>query len=152
MKSTFLAAAALLAFASPAVAQTTPPPAADPGAPRTPLEQDRGYDKPSPRTDAINAPNEAARAAANAEVAARPPSRTTMSVEAQAQYDADLTAYIEALRAQRRIVAADERLYDRRQRAYADAMHAWRVQATDCRAGHRIACDAPSPRPADFFE
>jgi len=151
MKSAFLAAAALLAFANPAVAQTNPP-SADPGQPRTPLEQDRGYDKPDPRTDAINAPNEAARAAANAEVAARPPSRAEMNPAAQAQYDADLTAYMEALRTQRRIVAADERLYDRRQRAYADAMYVWRLQAADCRAGHRTACNAPSPNPADFFE
>lgn len=151
MKRTFLAAALLLAFSAPAGAQT-PPPAADPGQTRTPLERDRGYDKPSARTDAINAPNQAERAAANAEVATRPPSRTEMSPEAQAQYDADMADYLGALRARRQIAAADERLYERRQRAFADAMYVWRLQVADCRAGRREACDAPSPDPADFFE
>ncbi|MBY8824257.1 hypothetical protein [Sphingomonas colocasiae] len=151
MKATFLAASALLLCATAAGAQTSPP-AADPGQPGTPLEQDRGYDKPSARTDAINAPNQAERAAANAAVAARPPSRTDMNPEAQAQYDADLAAYLTALRTRRQIAAADERLHERQQRAYADAMYVWRLQAADCRAGRREACKAPAPDPADFFE
>lgn len=148
MKSLFLAAPVLLACAVAAGAQT--PPAADPGQPRTPLEQDRGYDKPSARTDAINAPNQAERAAANAEVAKRPPSRTEMNPEAQAQYDADMTAYLAALRTRRQIAAADERLHERQQRAYADAMYVWRLQVADCRTGRQEACKAPAPNPADF--
>lgn len=150
MKPIFLAAPALLLCAAHVSAQT--PPATDPGHPRTPLEQDRGYDKPSARTDAINAPNQAERAAANAEVAARPPSRTEMSPEAQAQYDADLAAYLSALRTRRQIAAADERLYVRQQTAYADAMYVWRLQVADCRAGRKEACKAPAPDPADFFK
>ena len=150
MKPIFLAAPALFLCAAHVSAQT--PPATDPGDPRTPLEQDRGYDKPSARTDAINAPNQAERAAANAEVAARPPSRTEMSPEAQAQYDADLAAYLSALRTRRQIAAADERLYVRQQTAYADAMYVWRLQVADCRAGRKEACKTPAPDPVDFFE
>ena len=147
MKTVFrLSAAALFCLPVHLAAQTTPP-SEDPGVPRTPLPYDRGYDKDSPRTDAINAPNQAARSAANAAVAAQTAVRPDMSAEAKAQYDADMEAWRAAVRQQRREVAHA----DRQQRAYADAMFAWRVQVADCHHGVRAACDAPSPDPADFW-
>lgn len=151
MKSLMLAAA-MCALAAPALAQNLPP-ATDPGTPRAPLPQDRGYDKPDPRTDAINAPNADTRAATNAAVAAQTAARPTVVIppEAQAQYQEDIAAYRAALRQHRRTVRADEAFYDRQQRAYADAMFAWRVQVADCKSGITAACNAPAPDPAEFF-
>jgi Ni/Co efflux regulator RcnB len=153
MKRILIAAAVLASFAGPAIAQTNPPQSQDPGAPRTPLPQDRGYDKPSPRTDAINAPNEPARAAANAQVAAQSgaPAQPTLSAEAQAQYASDREAYRASLRQHNRDITANESFYSERELAYADAMRAWRAQAAACHHGSQAACNAPSPDPADYM-
>ena len=148
-------AAILIAAAIPAVAQTdrgptdqsAPAASQDPGAPHTPLPYDRGYDKDSPRTDAINASGRADVAAANADVNAQ--SSATGGVD-QAQYARDMADYRASLRARRHLANADMRRYDRQQRAYADAMADWRAQVYACRHGSNRACNAPTPNPADY--
>lgn len=143
-RSIFPAAAGLMLIVSPAWAQNAPA-SEDPGTPHTPLEQDRGYDKPSPRTDAINAPNQAERVRLNANVAA-------LTEEQREGYRVeDIAAYEAAVRAHDETLMRDEARYRRQQMAYADAMWAWRVQVHDCRRGSRVACEAPAPRPADFY-
>lgn len=134
-----LALAAIAALTIPAFAQS-----ADPGEPRTPLPYDRGYDKPSPRTDAINAPNRAKRADLNASVAAR--SGVTYTID-----PADLAAYEAAIRAHDDALIENEIRYQRQQRAYADAMAAWRFDVAACRSLARTICDVPSPIIADFY-
>ncbi len=141
-----MTATALLA-ASPLLAQQ----AADPGAPRAPLAEDRGYDKPDARTDAINAPNQAALAQAN-DPAAQPPASTLSTNEAnQAQYDRDMQAYRDMVHAHNVAVVRDNIRYERQQRAYADAMRIWRIQTAECQHGNSRACKAPPPDPADFY-
>jgi hypothetical protein len=141
-----LLCAAAAGIAAPALAQTAP--SDNPDAPRTPLPYDRGYDKPSARTDAINAAERPAVQAANN--AARAASEAQLTID-QGRYDRDRAEYLDALRVHDRISAANERIYARQQRAYADAMRAWRIQVADCDAGVRAACTAPGPRPADFW-
>lgn len=137
---------ALAACSVAAAAQTG---SASPDSPRTPLPYDRGYDKDSPRTRAINdaerpavqaANNAAAVEAADAAAATRSP-----------QYEADLAAYDQALRDRRRVIATDRRIHARQQAAYADAMYAWRLQVAACDRGNRRACNAPTPDPAAFW-
>ena len=152
MRIPALILAALVAV--PAVAQTAPQ-SNSPDAPRTPLPYDRGYDKPSARTDAINAAERPALNAANNAVLEATTARDAAQLDQQssdvARYDADMVAYRAALRAHDRAVAADEVFAARQERAYADAMRAWRIQVADCDAGVRAACRAPSPRPADYW-
>jgi hypothetical protein len=148
MRITMFTAAALVALATPALAQTQ---SSDPATPRTPLPYDRGYDKPDPRTDAINRAArpgvQAANNAANAATAGGP----AVTVTTDARYEADMADYLAQLRENNAAAAANEAIYADRQRAYADAMRAWRIQVADCRAGINAACRAPTPRPADFW-
>ena len=69
----------------------------------------------------------------------------------QGSYDQDMAAYRAAIVANHRVANRDARVYQHQQRAYADAMVAWRAQAEACHKGHPAACNAPSPNPADFW-
>jgi hypothetical protein len=145
-----------LACAAPVMAQQQ---SQDPAAPRTPLQDDRGYDKAQARTDAINAPNRpeldatnrAANNAAVARDAANMNATASANASAQAAYDYDMQNYVAALRAHDAVAAGNEAQYRAKQRAYADAMHAWRVQVYDCNRGVIVACRAPTPDPAAFY-
>ena len=79
-----------------------------------------------------NAINTARVATANADVAADAQQEAAMNAEQKEQYAKDMASYREALRAHDQQMAADERVYDRQQRAYARAMFDWRVQGADC--------------------
>lgn len=129
--------AALIGTATAAPAQTTPAPA------------------PADSTNPTPPPNTPGVAAANADVAAQAEVRTdavaTSNAEAQAQYAEDMAAYRASLVTNHRAAVADARLYDRQQRAYADAMAAWRHQVDACKRGNGAACKAPTPNPADFW-
>jgi hypothetical protein len=70
---------------------------------------------------------------------------------AQGQYAADSLAYDNAMREHGRAIARQDAHYAHQQRAYADAMDAWRVQDAACRRGHQKACKSPAPDPADFY-
>jgi hypothetical protein len=140
-----------LVLAAPAMAQQSQ----DPGTPRTPLQNDRGYDKDQARTDAINAqvkPELApATAAANAQTLAKDASGPAVSADAQAAYNYDMQVYLDRLRARDAAAVGNEMQYHAKQRAYADAMRAWRVQVYDCNRGIIAACRAPTPDPAAFY-
>ncbi|VVT02257.1 conserved exported hypothetical protein [Sphingomonas sp. EC-HK361] len=141
-------AVALAAVALPAVAQTT---TADPGTPHKPLPYDRGYDKDTPRTRAINDAARPGVESANAEVLASAQAQTSGGTADSAQYSRDMAAYRQALRTRRHVANADMRRYDRQQRAYADAMRDWRRQSYACHHGSRRACRAPTPNPANYW-
>lgn len=144
----------LIATAIPVFAQTAPPAAAgseSPDAPRTPLPYDRGYDKDSPRTDAINDSGRAGVEDANNAIAAQSAAQSRTGGVDTAQYSDDMAAYRDALRARRHTINSDARVYDRQQRAYADAMADWREQVYACEHGSNRACNAPTPNPADYW-
>ncbi len=158
MRISYLLIGAALAINVPAAfAQTQTAPAASesPDAPRTPLDHDRGYDKPSARTEAINASSRDQVAAANNEIkdatASQPTAVVGVAPADQARHDADMAEYRAALRAHSATMADDAAFAARQERAYADAMTAWRIQAVDCRRGVAAACRAPTPRPVDFW-
>ncbi|HTI31455.1 MAG TPA: hypothetical protein VL405_04935 [Sphingomonas sp.] len=148
MKRTILLA---LLLAAPAMAQQSQ----DPAVPRAPLPEDRGYDKPQARTDAINAPNrpelDATNRAVNQAAQARDAANVGVTASAQAAYDYDMANYLATLRAHDATAANNEAKYAAKQRAYADAMRAWRVQVWDCNRGIIAACRAPTPDPAAFY-
>lgn len=149
MPRTLMLALVLTTTTAPALAQTTANPN-DPGTPHRELPYDRGYDKPSARTDAINAPNAAKTADLNNRAAAEG-GGVTIAPADQQQYATDMAKYRSSLRANRRTAVRDQIRYDRQQRAYADAMHVWRMQVRECNRGNRRACRAPTPRPGDFY-
>jgi uncharacterized membrane protein affecting hemolysin expression len=93
----------------------------------------------------------AAVAQANNAAAAQANQQANMNANEQARYAEDRAAYLTALRSHNREAAMDAHIYDRQQRAYADAMYAWRVQVEDCHRGRRAACNAPTPDPANFW-
>ena len=94
-------------------------------------------------------------AAANDRVAAQARARQGAvaqdNADAQAAYRRDMAAYDQSLRDHHRAVRRGQRRYQHQQRAYADAMAAWRRQVHACRHGSRRACNAPAPRPADYW-
>lgn len=157
LKSILLGSALLAApvFAQSQTAAPTTPPTQpgsvnDPGTPRTPLPVDRGYDKEQKRTQAINAPNRDDVAEANRMSEGAGAAATVRNAEAQIQYDADMAAWLAAMEARGERIAEDRSIYLQRQRAYADAMEAWRRQAAACQAGATAACKLPTPNPADY--
>jgi hypothetical protein len=156
MLKRFIAGVALIGLAAPLYAQTpTTPPTQpgskdDPGTPRTPLPADRGYDKPQVRTEAINAPNRGDVAAANSTTSGSSVTAAEVSANLQAQYDADMAEWMGKMRTRGAIADANAAEYERRQRAYADAMYVWRMQVADCKRGYQFACNRPTPNPADF--
>lgn len=139
---------AACATAAPIAAQSTGTPSADPAGPGTPLPYDRGYDRDSARTRAINDSGRPAVQAANGAALAGSDAQTAAgAVSTSAQYEADVAAYRDALRAHRH----DVRRYARQERAYGEAMADWRIQAAACRRGDRTLCDLPAPDPADYM-
>ena len=137
--------------AAPTTPPTQPGSINDPGTPRTPLPVDRGYDKPQKRTEAINAPNRDDVARANEmSSGAAAASTATARTEAEIQYDADMAAWLAALEARGETIMEDRSIYLANQRAYADAMAAWRRQVAACNAGASAACKLPTPNPADY--
>lgn len=86
-------------------------------------------------------------AVANATVQGGLAAAATVNANNQAQYDADLAAYDAAMRAHGQQSAR----YARQKRAYADAMAVWRMQTAACLKGHQVACNAPTPDPANFY-
>ncbi|SRR5258706_1576868 len=130
--------AALMGAATSAPAQITPSVPAPAGA-ADPV--------PPPKTPGVTAAN--ADVAAQAEV--RSDAVATTNAEAQAQYAEDMAAYRASLVSHHRTAVADAKLYDRQQRAYADAMAAWRHQVYACKHGSTAACKAPPPDPATFW-
>ncbi|MEO9131273.1 MAG: hypothetical protein ABI240_08705 [Sphingomonas sp.] len=100
-------------------------------------------------------PVAAANQDAAAQIAVRQETQNAARADAvaatQAQYDADMVSYRAALRAHHRAVVADVRIADHQQRAYADAMAAWREQVYACKHGDNRACEAPAPDPAAFW-
>lgn len=142
--------AALLAGATalPALAQTMAP---VPASPTRELPYDRGYDKPSARTDAINAQEGPVTDGLNAQAGAAASASTTADIDAKAVYEADREAYWRALMAHDRSVLRTDERYIRQQNAYADAMVAWRLQDAACKRGNQRACKAPTPTPEQFY-
>lgn len=149
---------ALLALAAPLTAQTatTTTPATqpgsqdDPGTPRTPLQTDRGYDKPQVRTEAINAQTRDDVAAANSATVGSG-NATAVQADLQAQYDADMASWMDTMSQRDKTIVRNAREHASRQRAYADAMYVWRAQVRDCERGYQFACNRPTPNPADFM-
>lgn len=159
MMTRLILGAALIALAAPLAAQNNPPTSPptqpgtkdDPGTPREPLPADRGYDKPQARTEAINAPNRGEVAAANSMTTGSSVSAGAIQADLQAQYDADMAAWMDSMRRRDNHIAANDARYDRQRRAYADAMYVWRMQVRDCERGYQFACNRPTPNPADFM-
>jgi len=122
-------------------------------------EYQRGYAAtPMPNQAAINAAGAPGTAAINNQVATTTQANNDANAatiaqyqETQAQYDADRAAYMDALVKHDSAVNRTDARYVRQQRAYADAMRAWRAQVWACTHGHPRACDAPTPNPADFY-
>jgi hypothetical protein len=141
-----LLALASAAIVTPALAQT-----ANPAAPRQELPYDRGYDKPSARTDAVNAKEGPVTDSLNAQANAGAATTAAASTANQAQYDIDRQAYIDALVQHDAAVNRTDARYMRQQRAYADAMAVWRVQVQECKKGHQRACNLPTPNVADYY-
>ena len=83
----------------------------------------------------------------NREVDANVSATEATNAQKQAQYEQDVAEY----RAKVRMNDRDQMRYDRQQRAYADAMHQWRVQVALCEAGHTKVCKMPPPDPASFY-
>ena len=119
-------------------------------------EVQRGYANPAmPHQDAINAGGQSGTAALNAGVNNNLQDTQAVNAANQAIYQADSASdqarYDEALREHDRNIARSDRHYRHQQRAYADAMAAWRLQVRDCLAGHKMACNMPPPDPASFY-
>lgn len=148
LATTVVAATAQATMPQTTPAPTTPAPG-DPAGPGNPLPYDRGYDKDSPRTEAIDASGRAGVQAANNDAAAQAP--TPVSVQQSAQYSSDMAAYRQALHDRRHAINADRAAYAHQQRAYADAMYAWRLQVDACHRGNNRACNAPTPDPAAYW-
>jgi hypothetical protein len=142
---------------APTLAQTaTAPP---PGPEGSAQQVARGYaNPPMPNQEAINAGGRPATAALNNQVAAADASvqatsdaNAAMNAEQQAQYEADRQTYIDALVRHDAAVNRTDARYVRQQRAYADAMFAWRRQVYACKHGHKRACDLPPPDPSRYY-
>ncbi|MDO6413114.1 hypothetical protein Q4F19_01850 [Sphingomonas sp. BIUV-7] len=138
-----LAALAGVAMLSPALSQTA--------APTKELPYDRGYDKPTPRADAVNAQEAPVTANLNGQSGAAAANTASASTADQAQYDVDRQAYLDALVQHDRAVDRTDARYMRQQRAYADAMSVWRVQVQECKKGHQRACKLPPPNVSDYY-
>lgn len=132
----------LLGAALPAFAQAPAnPPVSDPYA--------RGYTAPhSPAAPAVNAVEGPVTDSLNKQVANQ---TANMDSAQKAQYDKDMAEYRAKVEANARQSVRDQVRFENQQRAYADAMFAWRLQTRACERGHVRACRAPTPDPADFY-
>ena len=128
----------LLGAALPALAQAPAnPPVSDPYA--------RGYTAPhSPAAPAVNAVQGPVTDALNEQV-------VNLNDAQKAQYDKDMADYRAKIEANARQNMRDQARFENQQRAYADAMFAWRLQTRACERGHVKACRAPTPDPADYY-
>ncbi len=128
----------MLGVALPALAETPAnPPVSDPYA--------RGYTAPhSPAAPAVNAVEGPVTDSLNSQVA-------TTDAGQKAQYDKDMADYRSKVEANAQQSMRDDARYRNQQRAFADAMFAWRLQTRACERGHVRACRAPTPDPADFY-
>lgn len=129
-------------FMTPAMAQTDPNQPANDGSAAASMTVPPGQVAPG---------QDPGTASANAGVQGSIQATDNQNAAAQAQYQQDLAAYDAAVRAHGRAVARQDVRYARQQRAYADAMEAWRIQDAACRRGHSRACKAPAPDPADYY-
>jgi hypothetical protein len=122
-------------------------------------EYQRGYAAtPMPNQGEINAGTAPNTAALNSQVSATTGASIAVNEaaqaqyqESQAQYDADRTAYMDALIKHDASVNRADARYVRQQKAYADAMRVWRAQVWACKHGRQRACDAPPPNPVAFY-
>ena len=124
---------------------TTPPPGPD--------EVQRGYANPAmPNQDAVNAETQGGTASLNAGVTSNLQDQQAINAANEAIYQAnaanDQARYDQTLQEHDRAVRRSDAHYRHQQRAYADAMSAWRLQVRDCLAGHKMACNMPPPDPA----
>ena len=135
----------LLGSALPAMAQAPAnPPVSDPYA--------RGYTAPhSPEAPSVNAVQGPVTDALNEQVLTRNDEAMTSNDAQKAQYDKDMADYRAKVEANARQNVRDAARYANQQRAYADAMFAWRLQTRACERGHVKACRAPTPDPADYY-
>lgn len=69
----------------------------------------------------------------------------------QAQYQADLAAYEQALREHKREVLSTDATFVRQRQAYALAMRDWRAQVEQCKKGYQKVCDLPAPDPMKYM-
>ena len=137
---------------SPLFAQAAPPPGPEGSA----QEEARGYaNPPMPNQAAINAAGAPVTAGLNNQVAASTAAtqagNDAANADAQAQYEVDRQHYMDALVAHDHAVNRTDARYVRQQRAYADAMGAWRRQVYACKHGHKRACDMPAPDPSRYY-
>ncbi len=139
--------AAALVVAAPAFAQATVPNPSP--APEAPV--DRGYDKDTPKSQAINAQEAPVTRALNNTVDQATTVDAVGAQMDQQQYQEDLAAYHDAVMANHADAMKDQRRFDRQQRAYADAMAQWRAQTDACNKGKLKACKLPTPNPADYY-
>lgn len=141
---TLFYAAAMFA-AVPAVAQVPNP---DPS-PEAPV--DRGYDKVTPKSEAVDAQEAPVTRALNNSADQAATVNAIGGEIDQQQYRDDLAAYHDAVMANRADAMKDDARFGRQQRAYADAMAQWRAQTTACNKGKLKACKLPTPNPADYY-
>jgi len=115
-------------------------------------EVQRGYvGVPSPAEPAVDAAQKPVTQNLNNTVAAASTANQTADAAAQAQYETDRAAYMDALIKHDAAVNRTDARYVRQQNAYADAMAAWRAQVAACKRGHQRACEMPAPNPADYY-
>lgn len=101
--------------------------------------------------DGYNARVESANGGVATAASQRQADQSMMNADGQAQYAQDMDAYRRSLRQHNRGVIRDQVRYDHQQRAYADAMSAWRQQVRACHHGNNRACRAPTPNPANYY-
>lgn len=145
-KSLLMAAVAMVA--TPALALQLPP---EPTQPTKELPVDRGYDKHTPKHDAVDASEKPVTQSLNTKVETVTDARAAARARNETQYQADLASYQSALAGYDRREASKDDYYARQQAAYANAMEAWRWQVEDCDRGILKACKLPTPQPADYF-
>ncbi len=102
---------------------------------------------PSP----VDAREEAATDALNQKIQQNAIANEAMSADRQRQYDMDRAAFRAAAEVRREKIISDSVVYERQQRAFADAMAAWRAQVRACNQGDRMACNKPTPMPAEYY-
>lgn len=138
-------AGALALAACPLIAQVPNP------SPTPELPQDRGYDKDTPKHQAVDVQEAPVTRDLNA-VAGQQAAGSTIAGEVdQEQYRTDLEAYHADVMANRADAMRDEVRFERQQRAYADAMAQWRYQVRQCDKGSIKSCKLPTPNPADYY-
>jgi hypothetical protein len=143
---TLLFLPALMLAAAAALPAQVPNPS-----PTAEAKQDRGYDKDTPKHDAVDAQEAPRTRELNATSALGAEVKQEVGEADRAAYEADLAAYHDEIMANRADAMRDSARFNRQQRAYADAMAQWRAQTIACEKGKLKACKLPTPRPADYY-